>query len=76
MQCTRAENQATPKAAFGFRRDNGQTVCEADGKARSAGLRAHEKFTCVLSLIHYTKISWFLQFTQRGNMLWKTQALI
>lgn len=34
VQYTRAENQAMPKAAFGFRRDNEQTVCEADGKRR------------------------------------------
>ena len=28
--------------AFGFRRDKEPTVCEADGKAQSAGLRVHE----------------------------------
>jgi len=32
VKCTRRENQATQKAAFGFLRDNEQTVCGADEK--------------------------------------------
>ena len=32
VQYTRAEKQATPKATFAFRRENEQSVCEADNK--------------------------------------------
>ena len=40
-----SEKKATPKAAFGFRRDNEQTACEAGEERQGRGFASHENST-------------------------------